>query len=221
MMHPQQAVDELRFAAPGQTLAQRVRGPAGALEVALSQPRELLRGLVLVAHPHPLFGGTMDNKVTHTLARAAATAGYAALRFNFRGVGASEGAHDEGRGETDDALHLAGLLHALAPELPLHFAGFSFGGFILLRAAAQWPDADVLTVAPPLRKYVTLPPPPRPAGRWWVLHGTADEVVDFAETRDALAGYQPPPRLIPVSGVGHFFHGELSVVQRTVAEFLA
>jgi uncharacterized protein len=212
---------DLRFPEPGQTREYPVAGPAGRLQVALSMPREALRGLLLVAHPHPLFGGTMDNKVTHTLARAAAAVGYAALRFNFRGVGDSEGVHDEGRGETDDAVLLARRLSALAPTLPLAFAGFSFGGFVLLRAAVEVGEVDVLTVAPPLRKYVSLPPPPRPRGRWWVLHGTADEVVDYEETRDALAAYAPPPRLIPVSGVGHFFHGELSVVQRTVGDFLA
>ncbi|ULQ46797.1 alpha/beta hydrolase [Flagellatimonas centrodinii] len=206
---------------PGQSSVAEVAGAAGPIEVALSMPAEAPRGAMLVAHPHPLFGGTMDNKVVQTLARAAVRNGYVAVRFNFRGVGGSGGVHDDGRGETDDAVQLAEQLSALLPALPLVLAGFSFGGFVLLRAAARLPTADVLTVAPPLSKYVRLPPPPRPSGRWWVIHGTADEVVSFAETRAKLLDYTPAPKLIEVPDVGHFFHGQLARIHQVVDAFLA
>src|SRR5690349_18327595 len=117
----------------------QLAGPAGAIEVLRDEPAagQAVRGTAVIAHPHPLFGGTMDNKVVQTLARAFVQSGWAALRFNFRGVGASEGAHDEGRGETDDLL---ALVEAQASQGPLALAGFSFGSFVATRAVeALWP----------------------------------------------------------------------------------
>lgn len=212
---------QLRLPPPGtRAAADTVEGPAGTLELAWSVPAQPLRGLALVAHPHPLYGGALSNKVTYTLANTAAQCGYAALRFNFRGVGGSAGRHDEGRGEADDAVALADALQRLAPGLPLTLLGFSFGGFVLLHAACRLIPEGVLTIAPPLTKYVSLPPPPRPAGRWWLVHSRDDEVVRFAETREAALNYQPPPHLIEMDGAGHFFHGQLSAIQAVVRQFL-
>ena len=116
-------------------------GPAGRIQVLRDQPAGTPHGTVVIAHPHPLFGGTMDNKVVQTLARAFVQCGWSALRFNFRGVGTTEGTHDQGIGETDDLLE---VVRNLAPQGPLAVAGFSFGAFVTARALqALWSERDV------------------------------------------------------------------------------
>lgn len=198
-----------------------VQGPAGRIELAWTLPSGPTRGLALVTHPHPLHGGALSNKVAYTLASAAAAQGYLALRFNFRGVGRSEGRHDHGIGETDDAVLLAQALQRLAPDQPLLLLGFSFGAFIQLRVAERVACAGVLTVAPPLGRYLDLPAPARPSAAWWVLHSRDDTVVDFAETERLLADYRPTPRLVAVDGAGHFFHGRLDEVRDAVCGLVA
>lgn len=202
--------------APSQLIANH-----GAIEVAWSLPRGAPLGWMVVGHPHPLFGGAMSNKVTSTLASAAAEMGWVALRFNFRGVGRSDGQHDGGRAETDDYLALAAALRAHLPTLPSVYAGFSFGGFVALRAAEQVPPTGVLTVAPPLTKYVDLPTPAVPSVPWWTLHGLDDDVVYVADNEAALVNANPPPHWVRVAGTGHFFHGQLAVIKSTTREFLA
>src|SRR6187402_2768264 len=117
-----------------QTERLELTGPAGRIQVLRDQPAGAVRGVALVAHPHPLFGGTMDNKVVQTLARAFVQCGWTAVRFNFRGVGASEGVHDEGRGEAED---LAAVVARVAPEGPIALAGFSFGAFVTAQCVAE------------------------------------------------------------------------------------
>lgn len=214
-------LDALSLPTAGTPLPTRVRGPAGVIEIAWSLPKAAPRGVALVTHPHPLFGGALGNKVTYMLATQAARHGLAALRFNFRGVGASEGVHGGGLTETDDAEALARALQAAAPGRPLVLMGFSFGAFIQLRVAERLPIAGVLTVAPPMRKYLDLPPPRRPQAPWCWLHSRDDEVVDYADTAAVMQDYQPPPDARTVDGAGHFFHGKLGLVQETVDAFLS
>lgn len=198
-----------------------LQGPHGAIEVAWSLPKQALRGWMLVGHPHPLFGGAMSNKVTYALAAAAAEAGWLALRFNFRGVGASQGAHDGGRAETDDYLSLAAALRQHLPDHPAVYAGFSFGGFVALRAAERKTPSGVLTVAPPLTKYVDLPTPPVPTVPWTLIHGTADDVVLISDNEAALVGAPRAPHWVRVDGAGHFFHGQLDVIKSATQELLS
>ncbi len=199
----------------------RLQAPHGDIEVAWSLPKQPPRGWMLVGHPHPLFGGAMSNKVTYTLAAAAAEAGWLALRFNFRGVGASQGVHDGGGAETDDYLHLAAALRQHLPNLPSVYAGFSFGGFVAMRAAEHESPSGVLTVAPPLTKYVDLPTPSVPTVPWTLIHGTADDVVLMSDTEAALMNTERPPHWVRVDGAGHFFHGQLDVIKAATLEFLS
>lgn len=213
-------LDALVLPSPGAPPPTRLRAPLGAIEVAWTLPKAAPLGLALVTHPHPLFGGALSNKVTYALAAQAARRGYAALRFNFRGVGASEGVHDAGLGETDDAEALARALQATSPSLPLVLMGFSFGAFIQLRVAERLDVAGVLTVAPPMRKYLDLPLPARPNAPWWWLHSRDDDVVDYATTAEVMGTYTPVPEARVLDGAGHFFHGKLDVIQQTVDAFL-
>lgn len=191
----------------------QIAGPAGALEVAIDEPAEgAVRGVAVVCHPHPQHGGTMDNKVAQTLARAFVQLGYRAVRFNFRGVGKSQGGWDEGRGEVADAL---AVIHAQRdPALPLALAGFSFGGFVASQAAAQLPaDAAaerLVLIAPATANFEVATVP----ADTLVVHGDADEVVALSATL-AWARPQTLP-IVVVPGVGHFFHGQLALLKSLV-----
>ncbi len=195
-------------------------GPAGALEALLDLPPEGVapRGTAVIAHPHPLFGGTMDNKVVQTLARAFVLSGWRAVRFNFRGVGASGGAYDEGRGELQDLLAVVG--HS-APDGALALAGFSFGAFVTSHAvaalAARDPQAVVL-VGTAASRFTVAPIAPDLHERTLVLHGEADDTVPLA---DAMAWARPqtlPITVVP--GGGHFFHGQLPLLRNLVVRHL-
>src|SRR4051794_30973210 len=158
-----------------------LQGAAGVIEVQRDLPSGEARGIAVIAHPHPLFGGTMDNKVVQTLARAFVSCGWTTVRFNFRGVGASEGVHDEGRGELEDMLNVVGQL---APEGPLAIAGFSFGAFVACGAAEKlWAARDVQQVvlvgtAAARNTVATLPVEAH--DRMLVVHGEADDTVPLA-----------------------------------------
>lgn len=207
----------------GQAQEWLVEGPAGRIETLLAAPRgtDAPIGCALICHPHPLFGGAMGNKVVYTLASAALQAGLYALRFNFRGVGRSAGLHDEGRGETRDVLQLAEMLRALLPDGQLLLAGFSFGAFVALKAAAQVRPDALVTIAPPFGKYFGgEAPPAHPQCPWLAVHSRDDDTVSYEDTRAALMGYAPPPELVTVDGAGHFFHGRLQDISSTVLPFL-
>ena len=208
-----------------------VAGAAGAVEIAWTTP-ERARAVAVIAHPHPLFGGTMDNKVVTTVARAFIEAGASAYRFNFRGVGATEGAHDEGRGETDDMLRVIEHARSSHPGLPLWLAGFSFGGAISVRAAAAADFAQLVLVAPGFRRITgdgmgVAPDPDDPnlgapgrhsAANTLVVHGDLDETVPLA---DSLAW--ATPREVPVAvvpGGEHFFHRKLHVLREIVSRWV-
>jgi len=196
-----------------------IAGPAGLLSVAVDTTTDVpARGLAVLCHPHPLQGGTMDNKVVTTLSRALMQRGWRTVRFNYRGVGASEGVWDEGRGETDDALAVIAA-HRVAGE-PLVLGGFSFGGFIAANAATKLPADEqarsLVLVAPATGNF---PVPAVPADTL-VIHGEADDVVPLSATL-AWARPQALP-VVVVPGAGHFFHGQLvllkSLVLRNFAE---
>jgi uncharacterized protein len=188
-----------------------IAGPAGPLEVAINVPAEAPAGLALVAHPHPQQGGTLDNKVAQTLAKTFVALGYAAVRFNFRGVGQSAGTFDDGVGETDDAL--AALAHARArfgAALPLALAGFSFGTFVQTRVAQSVDFERLVLVAPAVGRFTIGSVPPETI----VIHGEVDDVVPLADVF-AWARPQALP-LIVFPGCGHFFHGRLVQLQQVV-----
>jgi len=189
-----------------------IAGPAGAIECATDNPPSAPRGLAVVCHPHPQHGGTMDNKVVQTLARAFLQLGYRSVRFNFRGIGASQGAWDEGRGEIDDASAVIAA-HRAAGE-PLVVAGFSFGGYVASQAALRLPDAEraerLVLVAPAVRNFDVAPV----SATTLVVHGEADDVVPLAHLFDWARPQSLPVTVLP--GAGHFFHGQLPVLKQIV-----
>jgi uncharacterized protein len=188
-----------------------ITGPSGALELALNLPEQAPRGIALIAHPHPLQGGTMDNKVVQTLAKTFAGLGYVGVRFNFRGVAGSAGVFDDGTGETDDAL--AALAHARTAygELPLVLAGFSFGTFVQTRVAQQVAAERMVLIAPAVARFGTSPVPADTI----VIHGEEDDVVALADVFAWARPQQLPIVVFP--GCGHFFHGRLPQLTRIIA----
>ncbi len=194
-----------------------VAGPAGALACAIDEPAtgHALRGVAVLCHPHPLHGGTMDNKVVQTLARAFVALGWRVVRFNFRGVGASAGAWDEGRGEVDDAL--AVIAAHRNPDLPLVLGGFSFGGYVASQAARRLdpPAQRLVLVAPATSRFPTAPVPEDTL----VVHGEADDVVPLQATLDWARPQMLPVLVVP--GVGHFFHGQLTLLKTLVMRAFA
>lgn len=206
---------------PGASSELSIAGPAGRLEALLATPKQAPIGLCVVCHPHPLFGGTMANKVVWTLGNAALKAGCRVVRFNFRGVGRSSGLFDDTLGETDDALAVIEALRATAPALPLVIAGFSFGGHVALKAASRTACAALVTVAPPMGRYLkTAEPPAHPQVPWLAVHSADDDTVSYAETHAAMMRYDPPPEFIHYDDAGHFFHGRLGELQAQVQGFL-
>jgi alpha/beta superfamily hydrolase len=183
-------------------------------------PESAPAGVAVVCHPHPLHGGALTNKVAYTLASSALKAGLVVARFNFRGVGKSAGRHDEGRGETDDTVFVAEWLRARLPGAPLLLAGFSFGAFVSLKAAARARPQLLVSIAPPFKYFASEPLPPRPDAPWLVVHGLDDEVVAYAGTKAVLDAYTPPPELVTFDGVGHYFHGRLRELEAAVSAFI-
>lgn len=195
-------------------------GPAGALEAVTACPAGArVPAAAVILHPHPLHGGTMQNKVVTTLARGFTELGVATLRFNFRGVGASDGAYAQGEGETGDALAVIEWLRRQRPQDAIWLAGFSFGAYIALRVAAQARVNGLVTVAPAVHLYdfarLQLPDCP-----WLLVQGEADEVVPVEMLRHWLARIAPAPRVVFLPGVGHFFHQRLNDLRAVLQEFV-
>lgn len=206
----------------GGTVQGTLAGPAGAIECVIVMPPGQARGIAVACHPHPLHGGALSNKVTYTLASIALKQGLVSARFNFRGVGRSQGEHDAGRGETQDCLTVVDWLRERLPGTPLLLSGFSFGAFVTLAAAQQARPAALVHVGLPFGRYFDgAPNPPHPGCPWIALHSRDDEVVDYGATADILAGYVPPPQLVTFDGAGHFFHGRLQDIQNAVLPYLA
>jgi alpha/beta superfamily hydrolase len=206
-------------------------GAAGKIECASAVP-EAPRAVAVIAHPHPLFGGTMDNKVVTTLMRAFVDSGAATFRLNFRGVGASEGAHDEGRGEADDMLLVVEHARREFPSLPLYLAGFSFGGAVAARVSGRVEFAQLVLVAPGFRRITghgmgEAPDPRDPnlvaPGRHTpantvVIHGDLDETVPLADSIAWATVREVPVVVVP--GGEHFFHRKLHVLREVVARWV-
>jgi hypothetical protein len=202
-----------------------VPGPAGNIDVALDRPAGAARGVAVIAHPHPLYGGTRDNKVVQTLARALVQFGHVCWRPNFRGVGASAGEHDEGRGETEDLLALVAFARQHASVAGLDdpapvLAGFSFGAFVQTRVASRLaaqgrPAARLVLVAPAVSRFEVEPV----AADTLVVHGEVDDVVPLADVFRWARPQALPIVVIP--GADHFFHRKLPLLKRIVASALA
>jgi alpha/beta superfamily hydrolase len=190
-----------------------IAGPAGAIECAIDEPgQDAVRGVAVLCHPHPQHGGALQNKVVQTLARAFVQLGWRALRFNFRGVGGSQGAWDEGRGEVDDALAVIAAYREAA--LPLAIGGFSFGGYVATQAQARLPEgqkaARLVLVAPAARNFPLAPVPQDTI----VIHGEADDVVPLEAVLDWARPQVLPVVVVPTAG--HFFHGQLPLLKQLV-----
>ncbi len=217
-----------------QTRKSTIQGPVGALEIALDMPAGASRGVAVIAHPHPLFGGTLDNKVVQTLARAFVQSGWTAVRFNFRGVGGSAGSHDEGRGELEDFLavvqHVApsgGTQSDSAPagdgQATLALAGFSFGAFVTTHAferlnASRHIEKLVL-VGTSVSRAAAAPIAPAAHLKTLVVHGEQDDTVLLSAVMDWARPQALPVTVVP--GVGHFFHGQLPLLKNLVLRHLA
>ncbi|MFM6990731.1 MAG: alpha/beta hydrolase [Rhodoferax sp.] len=214
------------------TVQTTIPGPAGTLELMLDAPQlapgHRLRGTAVIAHPHPLFGGTMENKVVQTLARAFVHSGWQAVRFNFRGVGASQGTYDEGRGELQDFL---AVVAQFAPDsnasdaspAGLALAGFSFGAFVTSHAvaqlAAQRPLSSVVLVGTAASRFAVAPIPEGLHPCTLVVHGEQDDTVPLTDVMNWARPQKLPVTVIP--GVEHFFHGQLPLLRSLVTRHLA
>lgn len=194
-----------------------IAGNAGALECALDLPEAAPRGLALVAHPHPLYGGTMDNKVAQTLARAFVALGYAAVRMNFRGVGKSEGVHDAGNGETDDMATLLSYMQQQYPNLPLALGGFSFGTFVQAqlqqRLLKQGRAAERLVLVGTAAGKWAMPQVP---ANTILIHGEQDDTIPLSDVFDWARPQDLAVIVIP--GADHFFHRKLQHIKNFVVE---
>ncbi len=188
-----------------------IPGPAGMLQGITACPAEgvSMRGVAVVCHPHPLHGGTMHNKVVDYLCRTLNDMGVGTLRFNFRGVESSDGRYSGGDGEADDLRAVLQWAQKQRPGHPLWLAGFSFGAYVALRVANEFPLVHLITVAPPVNffDFSSIPAPQCP---WLLVQGEADEIVPSAAVFDWAELQQPSPGIIRMPEVGHFFHGRLN-----------
>jgi uncharacterized protein len=193
-----------------------IAGQAGALEAIVEDPGVQGPSYGVICHPHPLYGGTMDNKVVTTVARALQETGIPTLRFNFRGVGASAGEFDQGVGETADADAVAAWGAQRWAGRSLVIAGFSFGGYVALRLAQQRLPRCLITIAPAVQGFAASTAVPHCP--WLVVQGDADELVDPSRVIDWVNTLDPKPRLVVLPGVGHFFHGRLRELRDAVID---
>lgn len=200
----------------------QIAGPSGVLEGLVDEPVDIpaqaWRGTAVIAHPHPLFGGTMDNKVVQTVARAFVQTGWRAVRFNFRGVGFSEGVYDNGTGELQDLL--AVVAHA-APDGTLALAGFSFGAFVTSHAVAALASRDpakIVLVGTAASRFEVATVAADLHDRTLVLHGEQDDTVPLADVMNWARPQSLPVTVVP--GGGHFFHGQLPLLRSLVARHL-
>lgn len=208
------------------TQSVQFQGPAGVLEGLQDEPvAGAFKGIAVIAHPHPLFGGTMQNKVVQTLAKAFVQNGWRAIRFNFRGVGASAGVYDEGRGELDDMLSVIAQSQAQAPgseSMGLALAGFSFGAYVTSHAAAQLATTGrlekLVLVGTAASRFQVAPVQAALHDKTLVVHGEVDDTVPLASVMDWARPQSLPVTVIP--GVEHFFHGQLPLLRSLVSRHL-
>ena len=206
-----------------QTQKSIIQGPAGALEIALDLPAGDSRGVAVIAHPHPLFAGTMDNKVVQTLARAFVHCGWTAVRFNFRGVAGSAGSHDEGRGELEDLLAVVEHAAPASAAQPLALAGFSFGAFVTTHAfqrlGASRNVEKLVLIGTSVSRAPAAPIDGAAHLRTLVVHGEQDDTVLLSAVLDWARPQALPVTVVP--GGGHFFHGQLPLLKNLVVRHLS
>ena len=209
--------------------AERVRlaGPVGEIEALVEIPADdaAAAGAAparfgVVCHPHPLYGGTLDNKVVYAVARAFVELGVPTIRFNFRGVGGSAGSYDDGRGETADALAVIAYGRKRWPGAALWLGGFSFGGAVAVRAAAQAQPERLVAVAPGITR-IAMEGVDSPACPWLVVQGDADDVIEPAAVLDWVKRQSVAPTVHLLPRAGHFFHGRLHELRSAVLDFLS
>ncbi len=198
-----------------------IKGPVGRLEAILKEPNDAIRRVAIICHPHPLFGGTMHNKVVYRIAKAFQEAGFAALRFNFRGTGRSEGGHDHGRGEQDDLRAAIAFMQAKHPNTELWLAGFSFGASVTLRVGCHDDSARALVIAGlPVSKYdftrIAVCDKPR-----LFIQGAQDEFGSVTDMQRFVDTLTEPKQLAIIDDADHFFEGRLDEVSQAVAKFIA
>jgi uncharacterized protein len=203
-----------------------IPGPAGQLQALIETPRDAegtpappVRAFAVVCHPHPLYGGTMDNKVVYTVARVFQQCAAPAIRFNYRGVGSSAGTYDEGRGESADTLAVIEYAAQRWPQAALWLGGFSFGGAVAVRAAGKSQPQRLVLVAPAVTRIDVTGEPP-PACPWLVVQGEADDLVPSAEVLRWARSLQPPPAVTLLPDTGHFFHGRIGELRAAILAFM-
>lgn len=195
-----------------------ISGPAGTLELRTSVPHKNEKSMTaVICHPHPLYGGTMHNKVVYTTSRALNELGIKTVRFNFRGVGDSTGNYSNGVGETDDLLAVLHWLTAVIPGDEICLAGFSFGAYVATRTASLFKAKLLITIAPPVQSFdfSTLIIPSYP---WVVIQGEEDEIVAPTLVYNFVENLDPAPKLIKIPHAGHFFHGKLIELRKAIIE---
>ncbi len=193
-----------------------IEGPVGQIECLVEEITGPGGDVVaVICHPHPLFGGSMENKVVHTVSRALHRLGISTVRFNFRGVGQTDGEHDEGRGETDDAVAVIDWAMERFEARQLWLAGFSFGAWIAVRAAARRECSQLITIAPPVQRFA-IRDEPQPDCDWLIVQGSADELVNSDAVIEWVNELRPGPALVVLPDVDHLFHGALTELRETL-----
>lgn len=197
-----------------------IAGPAGNLEGLLEMPAAAAQRarVAVICHPHPVYGGAMTNKVVHMLAKSFNELGVSAVRFNYRGVGASSGKYDAGNGETDDTVAVIDWVKSRWPDAELWLGGFSFGGAVAIRAAVRREARRLVTVAPAIQR-VAVDAAELPQCPWLLVQGDRDELVDAADIQRWVQTLAAPPELALLPGVDHFFHGRLNELREVVLQW--
>lgn len=206
---------------PCVSTALTLAGPVGSLEAITAFPLNsgAMRAIGVICHPHPLYGGTLTNKVVHAISRTLNDLGVGTVRFNFRGVGASVGQYAEGAGEVDDLLAVIDWVNESYPDHALWLAGFSFGAYIALLGAHRRAVAQLVTIAPPVNMFdvsgVVAPDCP-----WLLIQGDQDEIVPCHDVLAWAAQLAPAPQVVCMKEVDHFFHGHLNDLREVLREAL-
>lgn len=211
-------LQQLKFDQQG-SASTYIKGMEGDIETLITQPESVTESspIVVISHPHPLYGGSMTNKVVHILAKSFSELGAITVRFNFRGVGKSEGKYNEGVGEAEDLQAIVAELKQWRPQAPIWLAGFSFGAYVTTRAHAVIQPEKLLLVAPPVSMYafdelaeIEIP--------WIVIQGGQDEVIDALAVKSWVSERENKPQLIWMEEAGHFFHGKLNDVKDSILQ---
>lgn len=194
-----------------------IAGPAGALQVLEERPVAEPCAVAVICHPHPLHGGTLTNKIVHQLAKTFNEMGAVSVRFNFRGVGESEGEYDEGRGELEDLVAVARWAGERWQGLPLWLGGFSFGGVIALQGAQLLEPRRLVTVAPAVN-HIPAESLRLPGLDWLLIQGDSDDIVPAVQVNNWLESQKYQPQFVLIEGAGHFFHGRLSALRQVLID---